>query len=194
MPLQDPRYLLNRSAIEKALAQKGYRSIRQLAKAVGIHRNTVGDYYSGASRVIPEALEKILQALDLKIGDALTRSVPMRQVPACSIAELIGSLQRVAPDCAFALFGSRARERAKKFSDYDVGVFATAPLEFARFSSMLDLVAAWNEEHDCEVQLVNLCLADKDFLSEISDDLRFLGGNLEAWTALLRQCGTTLYE
>ena len=43
------------------------------------------------------------------------------------------------------LFGSRARGTAKRYSDYDIGVFRTHPLEFPTFSRLLDRVGANSE-------------------------------------------------
>ena len=109
-------------------------------------------------------------------------------------ADLIDTLHQAAPEAALVLFGSRARGTAKRYSDYDIGVYQIDALEFAVFSRLLDLVSAWNEESLVIAQLVDLSHAHVSFLSSLADDLVLLAGSHTAWCDLLKKTRTQLRE
>ena len=83
------------------------------------------------------------------------------------------------------MFGSRAREDFKRFSDYDLGLYSSTELEFSEYSKLLNIVAEFKESALEEVELVNLNNADKQFLLNISSDLKFVGGSYKSWSKLL---------
>ncbi len=187
------RFVVDSRVMSDALDAKGFRSWAELAAQLGLHRNTLGNYLKGAP-ALPEALEKVLLALGLSPGEAIREASPRRAVNAMGISRLLDRLNASAGDCAFVLFGSRARGTSKRFSDYDVGVFHESGIDFARFSQLLDLVADWNENHVTTVQLTNLNSADGDFLGGISEDLRFLTGSRSSWLSLISRTGVRAYE
>lgn len=167
--------------------------MREFADSVGVHRNTVGNYLSGKT-ALPNALARILAALDLAPADVLSLPLRRRQVPGLLLSDLIDRLHLAVPEAAVVLFGSRAREQAKRYSDYDIGVYRLDALEFPAFSRLLDLASTWNEESMATAQLVDLTHADVDFLTGIAQDLLFLGGSYVAWCGLLRKSGLHLHE
>ena len=77
MASENPPFTLNPDVIAEALQAKGYKSVRDFAERLGLHRNTVGNYLNGQA-VLPEALERMLLALDLSPGQALRETVLRR--------------------------------------------------------------------------------------------------------------------
>lgn len=186
-------FVINQGALTAALKKKGFKSYSQLARALGIHRNTIGRYLSGEP-ALPQALERIMLALDLSVGDLITRRHLSKKVPGSQIAELIDQFSSQRPDCAFVLFGSRARGSYKQYSDYDLGVYRSAGLSFEAYSRLLDCVAEWNDSRLSSVQLVNFCKADSEFLENVAEDLVFLAGSILEWQNLLSKLGLATNE
>jgi predicted nucleotidyltransferase len=189
----EAQLILDTTRLQHEIRARGFSTAQEFADSVGVHRNTVGNYLSGKT-ALPSALARILLALDLAPADVLSLPVRRRQVPGLVLADLIEQLHGAAPDVAVVLFGSRARGTAKRYSDYDVGVFGLDAFGFATFSQFLDLASAWNEASLSTVQLVDLTHADAGFLTSLSEDLVFLAGFHAAWCALLHKAGMHLYE
>jgi predicted nucleotidyltransferase len=175
------------------MARKGFRSVEQLANSLGLHRNTIGNYLQG-SPALPEALSRILDILELPPELAFQGSSVRVKIPALAIASLVDKLNAASPASAIVLFGSRARGNHKKFSDYDLGIFRTTGIPFSEFSPLLSMVNDFNANNLQVVQLSNLAFADTDFLTNIREDLVFLGGSFVGWVELLRRAGITIYE
>ena len=184
---------LDVSRLQTEIQRRGYSTVQEFADAVGIHRNTVGNYLAGKT-ALPAALTKILLALDLAPADVLSLPFRRRQIPGLMIADLVDSLHAACPQAAFVLFGSRARGTAKRHSDYDIGVFRSEGLEFDLFSRLLDQVGSWTQDSLSTVQLVDLTNAEEALLEGISEDAEFLAGSPSAWCALLRKAGIQLHE
>ena len=193
MKTESAQLQLDTSRLQREIHQRGFNSVQDFADSVGVHRNTVGNYLAGKT-ALPSALAKILVALDLAPADVLFLPLRRRQVPGLLVADLVESLHAANPGAVVVLFGSRARGTAKRHSDYDLGLFCHNGFEFAAFSRMLDLVAAWNEKSLATAQLVDFSRADASFLAGLSEDLVFLAGSHEAWCELLRKSGMQLHE
>ena len=191
--METAQILLDTTRLRREIRARGFSGVTDFADAVGVHRNTVGNYLSGKT-ALPGALARILEALDLEPAEVLSLSRRHRQVPGLSVGDLIESLHLAVPEAALVLFGSRARGTAKRYSDYDIGVYHTGALEFAVFSRLLDLVSAWNEESLVMAQLVDLTRADVSFLKDLADDLVLLAGSHAAWCALLQKAEMQLHE
>ena len=191
--MTESHLVLDTERLQRQIHARGFATVKDFADSVGVHRNTVGNYLSGKT-ALPNALARILAELDLAPADVLSLSMRRRQVPGLVLADLIEALQAAAPGVAVVLFGSRARGTAKRYSDYDVGVFSPDVLEFPTFSRLLDLASAWNEESLVTAQLVDLTHADVSFLSGLAQDLVLLAGSHAAWCGLLRKAGVHLYE
>jgi len=189
----EPQLVLDTERLQRQIHARGYSTLRDFADAVGVHRNTVGNYLSGKT-ALPNALARILAALDLAPADVLSLPIRRRQVPGLVLSDLIEELQVTVPETAVVLFGSRARGTAKRYSDYDIGVFSLDALDFPTFSRLLDLVSAWNEESLVTAQLVDLTHAGVDFLTGLAEDFVFLAGSQAAWCGLLRKAGVHLHE
>ena len=193
MRMETTQLVLDGARLRREIRARGFSCVKDFADAVGVHRNTVGSYLSGRT-ALPGALARILKALDLAPAEVLALSRRRKQVPGLAVADLVETLRAALPEAAFVLFGSRARGTAKRYSDYDIGVYRIDPLEFVEFSRLLDLVSAWNEEALVMAQLADLTKADEWFLGELAADFVLLAGSQAAWCALLQEAGMELHE
>jgi predicted nucleotidyltransferase len=180
------RFIIDKQRLQAAINASGFRTVSGLARALGLHRNSISSYLNGGS-VFPEALERIFIALNLDPANVIRSVVRPPSSEELKIANLVDEVSKKAADCCVVLYGSRARGHYKPFSDYDLGVFAESPMSFETFSAMLSLVDDWNESNMQVVQLTDLSSADFDFLAHIGPDLRFIGGSRVAWTELLKK-------
>ena len=193
MEVESAHIVVDASRLQREISRRGFSSVKDFADSVGVHRNTVGNYLSGKTS-LPNALARILAALDLPPAEVLSLHQRRRQMPGLVLSDLIGDLHTAVPEAAFVLFGSRARGTAKRYSDYDLGVFRPDPLDFPTFSRLLDRVSEWNEESLATAQLVDLTHAEATFLGVLAEDFVFLTGSHAAWCGLLRKAGMQLHE
>jgi predicted nucleotidyltransferase len=191
--ISDTHIILDETRLRQEIRARGYATTKQFADAIGIHRNTIGNYLGGNAGM-PSALARILEALELTPADVLSLSRQRRQVPGLAIADLVDRLISVEQNLAVVLFGSRARGSAKPYSDYDLGIYRVDTLEFALFSRLLDVASAWNDESLSTIQLVDFTHAGEDLLHSAADDLVFLAGSYSAWCDLLHKAKVSPYE
>ena len=184
MEKHSPRFILNRENFLAALSRGGYGSVTELAGALGVHRNSLSNYLNGG-QVFPEVLEKALLALRIDPASVIKLATPIEGDPARVVGELSDRIARKDPYCCIVLFGSRARGRHKRFSDFDLGVYTRTGIPFSEFSSMLSCVDDFNDATMNTVQLTNISDADEAFLKAIGPDLQFVAGSHVAWTALV---------
>jgi transcriptional regulator with XRE-family HTH domain len=178
-----PHFILDRERFLTALAKGGYASLTELASAVGVHRNSLSNYLNGA-QIFPEVLEKAMVALRVEPASVIKTLPPFQTEPERVIGALSDAIARKDDHCCVVLFGSRARGRPKRFSDYDLGVYNPSGIPFSDLSLMLSCVDDFNDETMQTAQLTNISEADGNFLTEIGPDLQFLAGSRVAWTAL----------
>lgn len=191
--MQNLNFILDQQKIHAAMKAKGISSIEALSQKLNVHRNTILPYLSG-QRALPDCLDRLLKFLDLTPADSIVKNVKLQKQPGLDIAPLISSLIKSQPDNAYILFGSRASNSHKKYSDYDIGVYKMGGLPFHELSKLIDLSEEWESEKSFDVNLTNLTLADTSFLEEIRKSWIFLGGNLEAWINVQMKAGISLYE
>lgn len=170
-------YVLNQSAFKHALAKEGYRSGKELAERLKIHRNTVGAYLQGKG-VLPEAFEQIIRALKLHPAEALIDIAEDADVDTISrIMPLVAALAQRLKDCSVFLFGSRAKRSAAKYSDFDLGIYSSRSLSHKEFRELVKVKDDYEEQLPYFVDLINLNSANSQFLAGIIDDLILLSGN-----------------
>lgn len=177
-------HYLNTGKIEQSIKKQGYGSLGDFAKAIGIHRNTL-HYYLTEKPLIPDKLELILKTLNLPLNDVVLRKKD--EDPAAKIAPLIDQMSAVFPGYTWALFGSRASGKNKKYSDWDMGVFFKDLIPVADFRKMLLMKDDLQEDFAYFVDLTDLSRAESWFLKSIADQLCFLTGSREGWSQLLRR-------
>ena len=165
------------------MKELGYRSTQHLAHSMGVHRNTLSNYLSGAA-VLPKHLERMLVLLRLPIERALVRVDDPGDQLSDRITGLVDRLFAQFPQVSFVLFGSRARNTQSRYSDIDLGVYARQGIAHADYRSMRIALAELADNLPVTVDLVNLNRADREFLSRVVQDGRLLAGKQSDWLAL----------
>ncbi len=177
-------YTLNRQIFEMALKAKGYSSVGDFAKALGMHRNTIYHYLVGNSVFAPK-FGQLLQALDLNPADALVRRDSSRSPGMQDLAPLIDRIHEEFPDVTLVLFGSRARGTAARYADWDIGVYCAAGLPHILYRKIRRRIADLVEDGSPYLMdVVNLNQADEAFVREASRGWMFLTGKQKDWLAL----------
>lgn len=179
-------YIINNKKFYDTLKASGYSSIGDLAKALGIHRNTIHYYLSG-HRVFPESIEKIIEALNLRPAEILKKSIQSNEFSFKEIADIIDKLHYEFPNVSFILFGSRARLTNQKYSDWDIGAFSSDGLPHETYRRILRRKDELAENLQYFIDIINLNNADENFLIEISKSWKFLAGRLNDWLEIQRK-------
>jgi predicted nucleotidyltransferase len=180
-------YILNRQRFHEAMEQRGFSSIEQLSRFVGVHRNTI-HYYLSAVRVIPDGLERLLDALSLSAAEAIFRELPKTSdEPLETIAPLVDLLAQAESRCCYVLFGSQAKGTGRKYSDFDIGVYAETGIDHDCFIRLMGINEDWEEQSPVLVDLVNLRKDEEEFLMNIAKDAVFLGGSFVQWMDFCRR-------
>lgn len=180
-------HIIDPDKFKRALRGKGYSSIGALAKGLKIHRNTIHHYLSG-SGVLPESIDKILDALDLKLGDLLTKKEDDSAGSSLEpVAKTVDILSKEFGDITFVLFGSRAKGISHKYSDWDIGVYKDGEFSHSDYRKIIRKKDELVEGLPFFVDVVNLNRADQYFLNEAAKDWIFLGGSFEGWLKLNRK-------
>lgn len=176
-------YIINTEKFLEAMKGKGFATIGALAKVLRIHRNTIHYYLSGHG-VFPEKLNQIFSTLDLKPEEVLTSNELPRYKKLEPIVGLVDSLEKKFPQVTFVLFGSRAKQTAQKYADWDIGVFSAEGITHVFYRQIRKQLGDLAEHSPFNIDLVNLNNADSDFLKAIAGHWIFLGGKLKDWLAL----------
>ncbi len=186
-------YIIDIDVLNKALSSKGIKSYTELARSLGLHRNTIGKYVAG-DPALPNALELIMSKLSLSPGELLKKNTFHISIPAVKIASLIEELQCDSRNVCYILFGSRARGKSKPFSDYDIGIFSNEKINFKTYSKLLNITETWNQNNLLSVDLTNLANADLEFLANIVGDAKFLAGSFQQWINFIKKSGAKIDE
>lgn len=179
-------YILDSRRFQKALKESGFRSIGELAKSLGMHRNTIHYYLSGRG-VFSEKLDKIIHSLNLKPYDVLIDEEDKARLPFEKIAPMIDELQKEFSDVAFILFGSRSRRSAHKYSDWDIGVYRKGGLSHKDYRRVVKRAGDLSEDLPFFVEIINFNKASGLFLREASKGWTFLAGRLKDWLDIQRK-------
>jgi len=183
-------YILNSSKFYEHLKSQGFASIEELSKTLGIHRNTI-QYYLAEHPIIADRLEKILNALKLSPAEAIIKRQTETSFTIEPIAPLIDALHQKFPEVTLVLFGSRAQGKAKKYSDWDIGVYGQKNFDRDLFRKIKIYKSKLEEKTPYMINLTHLNDADAPFLKNISRDWIFLAGKQEDWIQLNKKA---LYE
>jgi len=172
------------------MARNGIRSIAALARRTGVHRNTIGRFMWGGEPVVPESVSRILDELSLEPGEALERKGQEDTARSSSeaLAQLVDELLERHPKGAYVLFGSRARGDARRYSDFDLGVYSRDGLELTPYLELLRIKERHEDRLPWFIDLVNLNNADPAFLGRIGGDMKFLAGRRGDWQSLQERC------
>ena len=165
-------YALNVDYIKQVAKSKGYKGLKPLLEQLGLHRNTL-DRYMRNSQILPKSIEKVFNALDIPIEKGLYKSISQDDLP---IDELVHEIHLLYPNISIFLFGSRAKGTARKYSDYDLGLYSNHEISFSDFLKIVELKERFEENSPVRVDCVNLTIADKNFITGIFPHIRMLVG------------------
>lgn len=180
------KYTMNPKIAQKRIFELGFSSLGDFASKARIHRNTLQNLVRGQS-VFSRAFESVSKALQMDPLDLLSPQSDFRsQVKEIDeIRPIVAVLVREQPGLAVVLIGSRASRRARRYSDWDLGVVRyPAPLSGLEYLGLKNRVEDLSENLVRRVDLVNLNQAPSWFLEGLADGMIFLDGNQGAFTYL----------
>lgn len=173
-------YCLDVKRFRKKLVELGYQGVSEFAQKNNIHRNTLYAFFEGRD-VFSFSFKKILKALAM--DDALELMSPSSPIEASldcinEIKPIVAKIIQKNKTLAVVLLGSRAQNKAKKYSDWDIGVYgypeALSGRDYLRLKRMVDDASQTLVR---EVDLVNLNQAPLWFLEDMGGSIIFLDGN-----------------
>jgi predicted nucleotidyltransferase len=180
------KYVLDRLAVTERMKALGFANASRFAHQIGVHRNTILGYFRGKP-VFSSAFLKIARALG---RDPLELIDPADDAPSFAehldeIRPIIAALIRQSPGIAVVLLGSRAKGRAKTFSDWDLGVTRPAsPIGGGEFLSLRRVAADLAEDLVRNVDVINLDAAPDWFWEGLDYEPVFLDGDREGYSFL----------
>ncbi|MBI2066739.1 MAG: nucleotidyltransferase domain-containing protein [Deltaproteobacteria bacterium] len=175
-------YCINKTIFKRRLVELGFRGVSDFSNKTGLHRNTVQNLLAGQS-VISSSFFKVastLRADPLELIQAKA-DLPRSIKGGDEVKGLVGQIMKEDKKMAVFLLGSRALGKAKKYSDWDLGVIRyPEPISGREFLRLKVKVEEWSDSLIRTVDLVNLNVAPEWFLGEMRSQPVFLAGNTEA--------------
>jgi transcriptional regulator with XRE-family HTH domain len=189
--------VLDNQKFRAALNRKGIKSTLELSRLSGIHRNTLAPYLNGEKSIYSNTILELAQFLEidpelLKVEDSSRAEIFIYDLAERFLKDFSSKYSEL----AVILFGSRVSGKAKKFSDYDLGVVGGNKLiSSLDFLAMKEFISAHSDDFAWKVDLVNLDEAPTWFLSEMGEKpTRLLAGNIESYyffKGRAYECGKT---
>lgn len=179
-------YIIDQKIFKQRLLEKGFRNLAHFSKRSGIHRNTLRNLLSGKN-VFAHSFQEVAEKLG---ADPLDLILPQSKfgvkIPHIEeLAPLVAKLVKQDKNLAVILLGSRAQKKAKKYSDWDLGVVRhPEPLSGREYLKLKGQVEEWSENLVRTIDLVNLNQAPLWFLENIGEGIVFLDGKKEAFIYL----------
>jgi predicted nucleotidyltransferase len=179
-------HILSREIVRKAMKQKGFRSLQELARHLGAHRNTISNYLS-KTPLLPKKLEELLAVLEIPLRDALMEVCGEDRDDIEGLDEVVDLLIERFPRVTLVLFGSRARKTSRQYADIDLGVYSKNGLSHSEYRAMRIAVSEVAERLPLEIDLVNLNRAQRSFLANVVRDGKVVAGRQSDWVDLQRK-------
>lgn len=175
-------YQLDANKLRKILSQKGFYNLSHFTKANRLNRATLHHYLKGVGP-FPKSYYKICEALQTDPLDLLAPTLAHQAIPQIhEITPLIKEISQYSPELSIGLFGSRAKKKAKLYSDWDLGVSqGDNPLSSRDYLRLKNKISDLSENLPRSIDLINLDQAPSWFLQEIDYKPVFLGGNKTNW-------------
>jgi len=179
------RYQIDSRGLEKAIEKQGYKNLTEFVNKTSFNRMTLSHYLKGAGPLSATYYE----LCDFLEEDPLKLLVPaLSESPSHSqeILPLVKKITQDDPSLAVSLFGSRASGKAKKYSDWDLGItqghHALSTKNYLSLKNKIDDLA---EDLPRFIDLINLDQAPLWFFKKITYEPIFLGGNEKNWQYFL---------
>lgn len=176
--------LVDGAKLTKLLKQAEIDSISELGLISGIHRNTLYPLVRGEASPFTETYLTLCKAL--KISPLSLIKYEERKdfnVIEESLDKILNENSKIRTHYAFFLYGSRASDKARTFSDYDIGVTGGEMIvqwrDFLQIKESLDNAC---EDLSVKVSLLNFDEAPSSFLDDFDSRLKFISGNIESFS------------
>ncbi len=179
-------YCLDSKKFKKSLVEAGFKSILEFSKKTKIHRNTLQGFVEGKD-VFLSSFSALAQALH---KDPLELIVPQSKLSSKiknidELKNIVAHLYRQDKQLAIVLLGSRAKKKAKEYSDWDLGIFrypqAISGREYLKIKGSVEDMS---ENLVRKVDVINLNQAPPWFLKSMGNEIILLEGNREAFIYL----------
>jgi predicted nucleotidyltransferase len=181
------KYVLDKRVFFGRIRELGAENISRFARETGLHRNSLGAYLTGKS-VFSSAFQRMARALDL---DPLSMIVPASETTAAvkgldEIRPIVAALLRRSPGAAIVLLGSRAKGRARPYSDWDLGITRSpVPVGGEEYLGLRRVARDLGDDLVRNVDVINLDEAPGWFLQGLLDPPVFLDGDRESFSFLM---------
>jgi predicted nucleotidyltransferase len=180
-------HILSRDVVRQAMKRKGFRTLQELARHLGAHRNTLSNYLA-RTPVLPKKLEELLSVLEIPLQEALIEVCEEKDRDDMEgLDEVVDKLHEQFPKVTLVLFGSRARKTNARYSDVDLGVYSKSGLSHPEYRSMRIAVSEAAERLPLDIDLVNLNRAEHSFLVHVVRDGKVVAGRQSDWVDLQRK-------
>ena len=174
---------VNQNLFYEILKKQNIPSIAKLAEISGVHRNSIYPLLNGQSSPCTETFTAICNALNVSpltlIND--TGNEDLNTISE-TLQICINQNKNLRVNYAFFLYGSRANDKARQFSDYDIGLTGG---EFkVGWKDYLDIKEFCSLEFDnlpVKVSLLNFDEAPDSFLYDFDSNLKFICGNKDSF-------------
>lgn len=180
------KYELDQKKFKQCLLNRGYKNVYHFASRHAIHRNTLHNLLKGKS-VFANSFEKIAKILSIDPLELLVPKSPfVSTIPNLhELRPIVAKLVKKNKKMAVVLLGSRAKQTAKEYSDWDLGIFSyPEPIAGIPYLRYKRLVEDWSDNLVRQVDVVNLNQAPLWFLENLKDSAIFLDGHRESFIYL----------
>lgn len=173
---------INRQRLTQLMRERGIGSIQELSRRAGIHRNTLYPLFSGERSPFAASFVALCRALGTDPLELVTESCEDLDAPIYEIAaNAFRTFEAKAPGLALFLFGSRSTGKAKRFSDYDIGLTGGEErLDTEVYLRIRQHISELADNLPVKVDVVNFDAAPPSFLSDFDSPLVFLAGNQQS--------------
>ena len=173
--------LLDKNRLQRYLLASGIPSVLELSRRADLNKNTLLPYLQGRRGIYAEPISKIAAVLGIDPGDlCAARSSGNFFERAARFLE-----SRIGPDRCIVLFGSRSRNSAKPYSDFDLGIFSlNEKLSADRYLILKSDLEDHLDDEAYGADLQNLDQAPNWFLESIGNDLKLAAGSSAAFYKL----------
>lgn len=179
-------YCLDVKKFKQSLAEVGYESLSAFSLASKIHRNTLQGLLAGKQVFVASFLDLAAQLKKdplelLSVQSSLSVKISYIE----ELRPILPQLLKLDPKIAIVLLGSRARGNAKKYSDWDLGLFRyPEPLSGREYLRLKRVAEDESENLVRKIDVINLNQAPLWFLQGVKQDVVFLDGVQESFLYL----------
>lgn len=180
------KYCLDKKKFKQRLIELGYKNYTGFAQKNKIHRNTIQNLLQGKD-VFSSSFGKIVSKLGTEPMELIIphASFVSKTKDIDELRPMIAWLIKQNKNMAVILVGSRAKNKSRKYSDWDLGIFSYPDaITGSEYLLYKRTVEEMSEDMVCLVDLINLNQAPTWFLEGIQDGVVFLDGNKQSYAYL----------